>query len=106
MMKRVSTDSATLIFRLRRFLPLTVHGRPGLVGRLKKERPEVNGASRLYITNIYDAGETGLMCAIKLDPDSGAAPVLVASIDEIAIDRRHPITREVALYQRGAAKRH
>jgi hypothetical protein len=97
-------DPSALAFRLRRFLPLAGHGRPRLLGLLRRERPGINGASLLYVTNIYDGGVAGLMCAIRLDRGAHSAPVLVVPISLVAFDRRHPISREISSYQRGSAK--
>lgn len=52
----ITNDKAILIYHLRRLLPLAAHGRRGLMARLKRERPEINSRSRVYVTNVYDGG--------------------------------------------------
>ncbi len=105
MLKPIVCHSAAWIYRLRRCLPLPAHGREGLVERLKRDRPEVTKASRLYVTEVYDGGAAGLMCAIKFDLDALTVPALVVPLSQIAVDRRHPISKEISSYRRGSAKR-
>ena len=97
--------SGAFIYRLRLFLPLPARARPDLLRRLRQERPEVNSGSLFYVSNVYEGGEAGLMCAIKFDPDLRAPPVLVAPLDHVVIDRYHPLSKEVSLYQRGPVRR-
>lgn len=103
-MKLAVNDSVAMISRLRRYLPLHARAHPSLLGRLKLENPQIDTTSRLYISNVYNCGASGLMCAIKLDPDSSSAPVLVAPMDQISVGRRHPIARELERYHRGSGK--
>jgi hypothetical protein len=44
------------------------------------------------------------MCAIKLELDLHAVPVFVVPFDQISVDRRHPISREVSRYKRRLIK--
>jgi hypothetical protein len=103
-MKSHTGSSTAFTTYLGRFLPLSVHPRRQLLGWLKREWPQISSATHLYVTNIYDCGEAGMMCPIKLDLNLLTSPVFVVPFDQISINRRHPILREVLRYKRGLVK--
>jgi hypothetical protein len=54
------------------------------------------------VTQIFDTGgRFGLMCQLQFQCCSGEeSPIFVASIMRLSFDRRSPIGREIAAYQR------
>lgn len=106
-MKPLVDDPETLARRLQRFLPLPAHGRPQLVGMLKKRSSKFTASARLIVTNVYYiGGKAGLMCQIDLASGEPCSSVLVVPITVLAFDRRHPISRDVAEYRRRRTDNH
>lgn len=93
-------DARKIVDCLRRLLPLPVHAKPALAGRL---RPASRHAS-LLLTGVFDAGgEHGVMCRLEARGTDFPAPVFVVPVAHIALDRRHPISREIAAYRKRRA---
>ena len=58
----------------------------------------------LTVTNVfYAGGDRGFMCHFVVDGASGASRAFVAPIGQLALDRRHPIIREIAVYRKRKA---
>lgn len=94
-----SRNLRNLICRLQRFLPLAAHPRPALAASIRKIAPRAPAAPLLSVNCIFDAGaDRGLMCRIELNGADLHSPTFVAPITQVAFDRRHPISREVAAY--------
>jgi hypothetical protein len=93
------TNSGNLVSFSRRYLPMTVRARPALLHRFRQHSLAVSSATTLFVTNIYDGGRAGLLCAIKLDP-TVLTPALVTSVDEVAFDRKHPFAAAIRAYQK------
>jgi hypothetical protein len=104
MMKSFVSNPAALAFSIRRFLPLRARAKRALLLRLAGERSEASSASSIVVTNIYDGGAAGLMCAVAFGNQS--APVIVVSIEQIAFDRRHPLSKAIHRYRQNMTKRH
>jgi hypothetical protein len=99
---------ARLLQRLQRSLPLSAYGRPALLAFLRT-RGSIGGASsRLKIVSIFQAGRTGdLMCRFSIEGRCGDE-TFFAPLAQLALDRRHPAARELALrrqqsFRHGAA---
>lgn len=88
-----------LVSRLQRALPLTAHGKPPLLAFLRKSMSIARTSPRLTVTNVFYAGDRkGLMCQFTIETEASPR-VLVAPLSQIAIDRRHPIAQDIALYR-------
>lgn len=90
-------DEDKLIWRLQRQLPLYAHCRPSLLGFLRARIGNVSIAPRLKITGVFRADcAGGIICKIVLDDGLAQQQVFVAPLEDLAIDRRHPIAQEIA----------
>ena len=89
-----------LIAKLRAALPLSATATPPLVALLKEEAVGIDLSPSCQITGIHYAGdEGGIVCKL----DFGNEPeqkVFFASITHLAFDRRLPLAREIAGYQK------
>jgi hypothetical protein len=95
-----------LMWQLKCALPLPARGRPALQAYLRDRAVEVRHAPRLTVTNIFHAGEAkGLMCQFTIEGAAAGKSEFVASMQQLAFDRRHPITREIAAYRKRSADR-
>lgn len=94
-------DVRRIVDRLRRFLPLPVHAKPPLATNLRS----TSSHASFLLTGVFDAGgEHGVMCRLEAGGADLPAPVFVVPIAHIAIDRRHPISQEIAAYRKRQAR--
>lgn len=85
-----------MITRLRQALPLTAHARPSLLAALRRRTRSCDIALRLTVTGVFDLGSgRGVMCQFTVHPATTQDKLFVASIDQLAFDRRHPIYKEI-----------
>ena len=90
--------------RLRLALPLVAHGKPALLRFLRGRLSLGRTSPPLTVTNVfYAGGDRGFMCHFVVDGASGASRAFVAPIGQLALDRRHPIIREIAVYRKRKA---
>jgi hypothetical protein len=105
-MSRGARQEEQLECRLRRMLPLPAHGKPPLLAFLRNHAPIERGALRLTVTNVFRSGDgTGLMCQFVVSGAAETSHIYVAPITQIAFDRRHPISQELALYRKRRCER-
>jgi|GEM_PF-1472066 hypothetical protein len=89
------------ISRLQRMLPLTAHGRPPLLAFLRKNMSIERTSPRLTVTNVFYAGEQrGLMCHFVVSDATEMKKVFVAPIEQLAFERRQPITQEIPAHRK------
>ena len=94
-----------LLRRLNEVLPLSALATPPLIAEL---RGRFSGAKITWdckVTKVMYAGdEGGVMCQLTFDEEENEEVVLV-SITHLAFDRRLPIARDIAAYQKHRIKR-
>ena len=94
-----------LIAKLRAALPLSATVSPPLLARLQEQVPDLALPPRCQITEIYYAGdEGGILCKLDFGTED-ADPVFFVSITHLTFDRRLPLVREIAAYQKHRIKR-
>ena len=102
-----------LLSELAAALPLETQVSPQLAVTLRDSVPGIRPLQRCQITQVHYAGdEGGILCCLDLTGAEGK-DVFVVSITHLAFDRRLPLAREIASYQkhrigrirRGAAAR-
>jgi len=94
-----------LLPKLEASLPLPATLTPELAAFLRKEAPEYHVPRQCEIVEISYAGYSGgIMCRFVLaGPSEGRA--FHVSITHLTFDRRHPLAREIAAYQKHRIKR-
>jgi hypothetical protein len=99
-------DSRRLLEALRRNLPLAALPRKASAQTsLQRAAPTALSHRSCLVTDVFDAGDgLGLMCQLQIR-EGGRSSFLVTPITELAFDRSHPISRDVAKYRRMRAKR-
>lgn len=100
-MRQSRRDIHRLIVLLQRHLPLSARAAAPLVASVRAAASNATFSSRCSVTQIYDAGDQlGLMCQLQFK-DKGIEPsVFVASIMKLSFDRKSPVWRDIAAYQR------
>ena len=94
-----------LIAKLKAAVPLSATvGRP-LLALLQEQSPDIALPPRCQITGIHYTGdEGGILCKLDFGHEDGRE-VLLVSITHLTFDRRLPLAREIAAYQRHRVKR-
>ena len=78
---------------------------PPLLAQLQEQAPVVDLSPRCQITGIYYAGdEGGILCKLDFGQED-ADQVFFVSITHLTFDRRLPLAREIAAYQKHRVKR-
>jgi hypothetical protein len=94
-----------LIAKLRAALPLSATATPASLALLREQGTGIDPSLPFQITDIHYAGdEGGILCKL----DFGSEPeqkVFFVSITHLAFDRRLPLAREIAAYQKHRIKR-
>jgi hypothetical protein len=94
-----------LLRRLTDVLPLAALATPALVADLRERSSAAKITWHCQITDIFYAGdEGGVMCHVIFDQEE-KEQVFLVSITHLAFDRRLPIAREIASYQKHRMKR-
>jgi hypothetical protein len=76
-----------------------------LLAQLHEQAPGRDLSPRCQITEIYYAGdEGGILCKLDFGTED-ADPVFFVSITHLTFDRRLPLAREIAAYQKHRVKR-
>lgn len=94
-MSRSAIVDDDLLWRLQRALPLIARGRSPLLAFLRSRATIGNVSPKLKIVGIFRAGEQEeFMCRFTID-DSGCSKIFCAPLDQLAVDRRYPVAREL-----------
>src|SRR5262245_44106038 len=94
-----------LLPKLEAALPLPATLTPELAAFLRREAPDRDIPSGCEIVKISYAGYAGgIMCGFVL-AGPGEDGVFYVSITHLTFDRRHPLAREIAAYQKHRIKR-
>jgi hypothetical protein len=99
------TQLEPLIAKLKAALPLPATASPPLLALLREQSPDLDLLPRCHITEIHYAGdEGGILCKLDFGHEDDREVVLV-SITNLIFDRRLPVAREIAAYQKHRIKR-
>ena len=94
-----------LIAKLRAALPLSATVSPPMLALLQEESPNLDLPSRCQIAEVHYAGdEGGIVCKLDFGREA-AGKVFFASITHLTFDRRLPLARAIAAYQKHRMKR-
>lgn len=94
-----------LIRKLTEALPLSALATPALIADLSGRSTAAKVTWDCKVTDVIYAGdEGGVMCHLIFDEEE-KEQVFLVSITHLAFDRRLPIAREIAAYQKHRVKR-
>jgi hypothetical protein len=94
-----------LIAKLKAAVPLSATVSPPLLALLQEQSPDLALPPRCQITRIHYAGnEGGILCKLDFGHEDDRE-VLLVSITHLIFDRRLPLAREIAAYQKHRVKR-
>jgi hypothetical protein len=92
----------SLVHSLRDAMPLSARPRPALLAFLRTRGVIGRGTPKLVIVDIFDSGAQDPMCRFIIEGDKGAS--FVASLTQIAFNRRHPLVQRLAARRRNAPR--
>ena len=94
-----------LMAKLKAALPLPALATPPLLAQLHEQAPGRDLSPRCQITGIHYAGdEGGILCELDFGTED-ADTVFFVSLTHLTFDRRLPLAREIAAYQKHRVKR-
>jgi hypothetical protein len=94
-----------LLLRLTEVLPLPALVPPALMASLRGQSSTTKLARDCKITEVsYSGDEGGVLCHVTFD-DEQKKEIFLVSITHLAFDRRLPVAREIAAYQKHRIKR-
>lgn len=93
-----------LLLRLTEVLPLPALVPPALMANLRGQSSAAKLTRDCKITEvIYEGDEGGVLCHVTFD-DEQKKEIFLVSITHLAFDRRLPVAREIAAYQKHRVK--
>jgi hypothetical protein len=93
-----------LLRKLTEVMPLSAFASPALMATLRGRSSTAKIALDCKITKVIYAGdEGGVMCQVIFDEEENKEVFLV-SITQLTFDRRLPVAREIAAYQKHRIK--
>jgi len=97
---------ADLLAKLKAALPLPAVVTPRLAATLRQQAPDAAIPKDCYLTWVSHAGdEGGIVCKLSVEEAADDNVVFLASITHLDFDRRLPLAREIAAYQKHRAKK-
>ena len=94
-----------LMAKLKAALPLPAMATPPMLAQLQEQAPALDLSPRCQITQIHYAGdEGGILCKLDFGQED-TDPAFFVSITHLSFDRRLPLAREIAAYQKHRVKR-
>jgi hypothetical protein len=94
-----------LLGRLTEVMPLRALASPPLIANLRGRTSAAKITPECKVAKAFYTGdEGGVMCQVIFDEDE-AEQVFLVSITHLAFDRRLPVAREIAAYQKHHIKR-
>jgi hypothetical protein len=94
-----------LLRRLTEVLPLSALPTPALIATLRERSSGAKITLNCKVTKVmYMGDEGGIVCHLTFDQEE-KHEVFVVSITHLAFDRRLPVAREIAAYQKHRIKR-
>jgi hypothetical protein len=98
-------EVVSLINAMQEALPLAARARPPLAAVVRDQVPDWSAARPFEISEVSYAGdEGGIMCRFRAG-DVHEAQTFHTSITHLAFDRRAPLARQIARYQKRRTKR-
>ena len=95
-----------LLPKLEAALPLPAMVTPRLAATLRQQSPGASIPKECQVTWVSNAGDAGgIMCKLSADGEADNKLALVTSITQLDFDRRLPLAREIAAYQKHRIKK-
>ena len=95
-----------LLSKLEAALPLPAVITPALAATLRKQSPDVVLPRDCRVTSVFNFGdEGGIMCALAVAGGAEDRNVYLSSITHLDFDRRLPLARDIAAYQKHRVKK-
>ena len=94
-----------LLDKMRASLPLTAAVTPALAAIIRERSSATQSPRECRVVSVDYAGdEGGIVCKLELCP-ADTREVLIVSLTHLLFDRRGPLAREIAGYQKHRVKR-
>jgi hypothetical protein len=98
-------QTGRLLCKLDESLPLAARTTPVLAASVREHSGGAEVSPHCRVTRVHYLGdEGGIMCRLAFDADVGPGAFIV-SITHLLFDRRLPLAREIASYQKHRVKR-
>jgi hypothetical protein len=98
-------QTGRLLCKLEESLPLAARATPALAASIRWQSGGIEVSPFCRVTRVHYLGdEGGILCHLAFDADVGPRAFIV-SITHLLFDRRHPLAREIASYQKHRVKR-
>lgn len=98
-------QTGRLLCKLEESLPLAALATPALTASLREQSGDAEVFPHCRVTGVHYLGdEGGIMCRLAFDADIGPRAFIV-SITHLLFDRRLPLARGIAGYQKHRVKR-
>jgi hypothetical protein len=98
-------QTGRLLCKLEESLPLAARATPALAGAIRWQSGGIEVSPSCRVTRVHYLGdEGGILCHLAFDGDIGPSAFIV-SITHLVFDRRNPLAREIASYQKHRIKR-
>jgi hypothetical protein len=98
-------QTGRLLCKLEESLPLAARATPALAGAIRWQSGGIEVSPSCRVTRVHYLGdEGGILCHLAFDGDIGPSAFIV-SITHLVFDRRNPLAREIANYQKHRIKR-
>lgn len=95
-----------LLAKLKASLPLAVTVAPALAMTIRAEAPGADLPRRCDVTwASYSGDEGGIVCKLDFGHNEEGAKGFFVSITHLIVDRKAPLAREIAAYQKHRGKR-
>jgi hypothetical protein len=93
--------TANLLAKLKAALPLPAIVTPYLAETFRKQSPQAFISKTCEVVWLMHAGdEGGIVCKLAMEGDDEAGDAFFTSITHLDFDRRHPLARDIAAYQK------
>jgi|SRR5665213_1725723 len=90
----------SLVERLKSLLPIETRLSQHLIRTLTQKSPDISIPAKCNVTDVVYSGDMGgILCCLDIGGPATEAVHLV-SITHLGFDRRHPLARDIEVYQR------
>jgi hypothetical protein len=98
-------QTGRLLCKLEESLPLAARATLALAASIREQSGGIEVSPSCRVTRVHYLGdEGGILCHLAFDADVGPRAFIV-SITHLLFDRRNPLAREIASYQKRRVKR-
>jgi hypothetical protein len=98
-------ETGRLLCKLEEALPLAARATPALAASIRERSGGIDVSPFCRVTRVHYLGdEGGILCHLAFDADIGPRAFIV-SITHLLFDRRLPLARDIASYQKHRVKR-